>query len=85
MSERKQSHRKVKLWETEKLPIYQHKEKLVQAIKNTSCLVVTGETGSGKTTQLPQYLHQAGKTPVDPFSIYFASCYAGNHYLITHS
>ncbi|XP_023698439.2 probable ATP-dependent RNA helicase DHX40 [Paramormyrops kingsleyae] len=60
MSERKQSHRKVKLWETEKLPIYQHKEKLVQAIKNTSCLVVTGETGSGKTTQLPQYLHQAG-------------------------
>lgn len=43
------------------LPIYQHKAELIQAVKESTFLVVTGETGSGKTTQLPQYLHQAGK------------------------
>ncbi|KAF3847930.1 hypothetical protein F7725_020958 [Dissostichus mawsoni] len=42
------------------LPIYQHKAKLVQAVKDSTFLVITGETGSGKTTQLPKYLHQAG-------------------------
>ncbi|XP_076000780.1 putative ATP-dependent RNA helicase DHX40 isoform X2 [Genypterus blacodes] len=46
--------------ESKKLPIYQHKAKLVQAVRDSDFLVVTGETGSGKTTQLPQYLHQAG-------------------------
>ncbi|CAB1348950.1 unnamed protein product [Coregonus sp. 'balchen'] len=46
--------------ESKNLPIYQHKAKLQQAVKDNSFLVVTGETGSGKTTQLPQYLHQAG-------------------------
>lgn len=43
------------------LPIYQHKSKLVEAVRESTFLLVTGETGSGKTTQLPQYLHQAGK------------------------
>ncbi|KAM3875439.1 putative ATP-dependent RNA helicase DHX40 [Diretmus argenteus] len=42
------------------LPIYRQKAKLIQAVKDSAFLVVTGETGSGKTTQLPQYLHQAG-------------------------
>lgn len=43
------------------LPIYQHKSKLVEAVRESTFLLVTGETGSGKTTQLPQYLHRAGK------------------------
>lgn len=43
------------------LPIYQHKHKLIEAVRKSPFLIVTGETGSGKTTQLPQYLHQAGK------------------------
>lgn len=47
--------------ESKHLPIYQHKAELIQAVKDSTFLVVTGETGSGKTTQLPQYLHQAGK------------------------
>lgn len=46
--------------EAGKLPIYQFKKELVQAVKDNIFLVVTGETGSGKTTQLPQYLYQAG-------------------------
>lgn len=46
--------------ESKRLPIYQHKSKLIQAVRDCSFLVVTGETGSGKTTQLPQYLREAG-------------------------
>ncbi|KAJ7645547.1 pre-mRNA splicing factor [Mycena polygramma] len=44
------------------LPIYTHKEGLIQAIKDHQVLIVVAETGSGKTTQLPQYLHEAGYT-----------------------
>jgi pre-mRNA-splicing factor ATP-dependent RNA helicase DHX16 len=32
------------------------------AIKEHQVLIVVAETGSGKTTQLPQYLHEAGYT-----------------------
>nr|XP_021330013.1 probable ATP-dependent RNA helicase DHX40 isoform X3 [Danio rerio] len=46
--------------ESKKLPIYQYKDKLVQAVEENTFLIVTGETGSGKTTQLPQYLYKAG-------------------------
>ncbi|XP_043574073.1 probable ATP-dependent RNA helicase DHX40 isoform X2 [Chiloscyllium plagiosum] len=42
------------------LPIHRHRERLVQAVRDHPFLIVTGETGSGKTTQLPQYLYQAG-------------------------
>uniref|UniRef100_A0A8D2ZGU6 RNA helicase n=1 Tax=Scophthalmus maximus TaxID=52904 RepID=A0A8D2ZGU6_SCOMX len=46
--------------ESRNLPIYRHKNKLTAAVRESTFLVVTGETGSGKTTQLPQYLHEAG-------------------------
>ncbi|XP_037402269.1 probable ATP-dependent RNA helicase DHX40 isoform X2 [Pygocentrus nattereri] len=46
--------------ESTQLPIHQHGEKLVGAVKGSQFLVVTGETGSGKTTQLPQFLYRAG-------------------------
>lgn len=59
----KSTRRDSKENESKHLPIYQHKTKLVQAVKDSTFLVVTGETGSGKTTQLPQYLHQAGELP----------------------
>ncbi|XP_078404337.1 putative ATP-dependent RNA helicase DHX40 isoform X2 [Cetorhinus maximus] len=42
------------------LPIHRHRERLVQAVRDHPFLIVTGETGSGKTTQLPQYLYRAG-------------------------
>ncbi|KAG8983511.1 hypothetical protein FRB90_005937 [Tulasnella sp. 427] len=44
------------------LPIYQYREQLLEAIAKFQILIVVAETGSGKTTQLPQYLHEAGYT-----------------------
>lgn len=44
------------------LPIYKLKSELVQAIVDNQVLVVIGETGSGKTTQMTQYLAEAGFT-----------------------
>ncbi|KAG0221162.1 hypothetical protein BGX31_010129 [Mortierella sp. GBA43] len=44
----------------ESLPIYQYRQQLLDAIEEYPVLVIVGETGSGKTTQLPQYLYEAG-------------------------
>ncbi|KZT52792.1 P-loop containing nucleoside triphosphate hydrolase protein [Calocera cornea HHB12733] len=43
-----------------RLPIWTGKEALVNAVKNNNTVVLLGETGSGKTTQLPQFLFEAG-------------------------
>lgn len=44
------------------LPVYPYREKLLEAVNEHQVLVIVGETGSGKTTQIPQYLHEAGYT-----------------------
>ncbi|KAF7965643.1 hypothetical protein HWV62_29573 [Athelia sp. TMB] len=44
------------------LPIYTYREQLLEAVKEHQVLIVVAETGSGKTTQLPQYLHESGYT-----------------------
>ena len=44
------------------LPIYKLKEQLLKAVNDNQILVVIGETGSGKTTQITQYLAEAGYT-----------------------
>jgi len=46
----------------EGLPIYKLRPALLQAIHDHQLLVVIGETGSGKTTQITQYLAEAGYT-----------------------
>uniref|UniRef100_A0A915AK36 RNA helicase n=1 Tax=Parascaris univalens TaxID=6257 RepID=A0A915AK36_PARUN len=43
-----------------KLPIYCEEQAIVEAISENTCVIVCGETGSGKTTQLPQFLYEAG-------------------------
>jgi HrpA-like RNA helicase len=42
------------------LPVYEYKDELLDAINKHQVLIIVGETGSGKTTQLPQYLYEAG-------------------------
>eukprot|EP00965_Chrysotila_dentata_P097984 3239816-Pleurochrysis_carterae.AAC.1 len=44
------------------LPVYLYREQIIEAVNEYQCLVIVGETGSGKTTQIPQYLHEAGYT-----------------------
>ncbi|XP_047311712.1 pre-mRNA-splicing factor ATP-dependent RNA helicase DEAH1-like isoform X2 [Impatiens glandulifera] len=44
------------------LPVFPYREELLKAVNEHQVLVIVGETGSGKTTQIPQYLHEAGYT-----------------------
>jgi ATP-dependent helicase HrpA len=45
----------------EALPIFSKKDEIIEAIERHPVIVVSGETGSGKTTQLPQYCLAAGR------------------------
>ncbi|ODM95829.1 ATP-dependent RNA helicase DHX8 [Orchesella cincta] len=56
---RKNVPRKI-LEQMRKLPIYSSKNKLIELLQNNQMVVVMGETGSGKSTQIPQYLVEAG-------------------------
>ncbi|XP_064101171.1 pre-mRNA-splicing factor ATP-dependent RNA helicase DHX16-like [Macrobrachium nipponense] len=42
------------------LPVYPFREALLDAINEHQVLIIEGETGSGKTTQVPQYLYESG-------------------------
>ncbi|KAK4179924.1 P-loop containing nucleoside triphosphate hydrolase protein [Triangularia setosa] len=42
------------------LPIAKHREALLYLIETSSVTIVVGQTGSGKSTQIPQFLEQAG-------------------------
>uniref|UniRef100_A0A6A7G1D3 RNA helicase n=3 Tax=Hirondellea gigas TaxID=1518452 RepID=A0A6A7G1D3_9CRUS len=44
------------------LPIFLYREQLLEAVDKHQILILVGETGSGKTTQIPQYLHEHGYT-----------------------
>ncbi|KAL7515728.1 hypothetical protein ACHAXN_012885 [Cyclotella atomus] len=46
----------------ESLPVYRLKPELLRAMTENQVLVVIGETGSGKTTQMTQYMHELGVT-----------------------
>jgi pre-mRNA-splicing factor ATP-dependent RNA helicase DHX16 len=55
--------KQLSIQETRKsLPIYKYRDEFLAALEQYQILVIVGETGSGKTTQLPQYLHEAGYT-----------------------
>jgi len=46
------------------LPIYQHREEIIQAILDNQVIIVAGETGCGKTTHLPlMCLEALGTSP----------------------
>lgn len=44
------------------LPIYRYRSQILYALEKYRTLVLVGETGSGKSTQLPLFLHEAGWT-----------------------
>ena len=50
------------LEQRQSLPIYKLKDELIRAINDNQILIVVGETGSGKTTQMTQYIAEAGFT-----------------------
>ncbi|KAK2899142.1 hypothetical protein Q8A67_010560 [Cirrhinus molitorella] len=45
-----------------KLPILAEEQMIMEAVREKECVVLCGETGSGKTTQVPQFLYEAGYT-----------------------
>ena len=52
--------KKMSIEETRRsLPIFPFKEDLLNAISSHQVLIIEGETGCGKTTQIPQYLRDA--------------------------
>lgn len=42
------------------LPAYKHKSEIVDVVENYKASILGGETGSGKSTQVPQFLYEAG-------------------------
>ena len=42
-----------------KLPVFHNRNKLLELIKKHATLIILGETGCGKTTQIPQYIYSA--------------------------
>ncbi|CAG9798071.1 unnamed protein product [Chironomus riparius] len=55
--------KKMDIEETKRsLPVFPFRDDLIRAIQDHQVLIIEGETGSGKTTQVPQYLYEAGFT-----------------------
>lgn len=50
------------LEQRQSLPIYKLRDELTKAVTDNQILIVIGETGSGKTTQITQYLAEYGFT-----------------------
>ncbi|XP_066599381.1 ATP-dependent RNA helicase DHX8 [Prorops nasuta] len=50
------------LEQRQSLPIFKLRDDLVKAVTDNQILIVIGETGSGKTTQITQYLAESGFT-----------------------
>ncbi|XXG66746.1 hypothetical protein AAC387_Pa06g0259 [Persea americana] len=44
----------------QKLPVFKYRTTILYLVENHATTIIVGETGSGKTTQIPQYLKEAG-------------------------
>ncbi|KAJ2757767.1 ATP-dependent RNA helicase, partial [Coemansia nantahalensis] len=53
----------------EQLPVFGARREIVREVRRHPTVVIVGETGSGKTTQIPQYLLEAGFTAAEGTAI----------------
>lgn len=44
------------------LPVFPYRQEFLNAVRDHQVLIIVAETGAGKTTQIPQYLHEEGYT-----------------------
>ncbi|KAK8608058.1 hypothetical protein V6N13_132456 [Hibiscus sabdariffa] len=44
----------------QRLPVYKYRTAILYLVESHGTTIVVGETGSGKTTQIPQFLKEAG-------------------------
>lgn len=56
-----ESSREHLIQERESLPVRKSKTDIIERMRNNASLVIIGETGSGKTTQVPQIAHEEGE------------------------
>lgn len=52
------------------LPVYELQEQIIQSIRDHQVVLVLGETGSGKTTQIPQFLLDDCSATASPCRIF---------------
>ncbi|MBN3325252.1 DHX29 helicase, partial [Atractosteus spatula] len=56
LSLRNSSLAKKLLRDRQQLPVFQHKDRVLEMVQRHRVVVVAGETGSGKSTQIPQFI-----------------------------
>ena len=51
------------LKQRKKLPVFDFKDRIIESVRNNKVTIIEGSTGSGKTTQIPQFLLEADIIP----------------------
>lgn len=46
------------------LPVFEHKQEIIEAIQNNRAVIIISATGGGKSTQVPQFMYEAGAAHV---------------------
>lgn len=55
------------------LPVAQFRDEILSTIKDEQVVLIAGDTGCGKSTQIPQFLHQAGYKSIGSVVIHSSS------------
>ncbi|VDM96305.1 unnamed protein product [Thelazia callipaeda] len=56
------------------LPVWEYKDKFLEVLDKNQCLTLVGETGSGKTTQIPQWCLEYCKSRTSPGQRRLVAC-----------